>query len=220
MKSKFPRVVIRRGWRFWPGGCALRLRRAGFTVALTEVAQPLRLQRRTVSLAHAVLDGSCQVEEVVGRCRSRPGVWQWPPVEVPVVVDPAGQLLAAAPSGGRRRHHGQTQSGNLPRRRCPRDRARPRFHSRGRLPCCGRDRPRPFAGTAFRQGSALPDSGEPGEVAGRRAARVLRAPQTDEWLAVVRLAILWRPGISSPCCTQTKGPNSPSGPLLPGFRAG
>ena len=176
MKSKFPQVVIR-GAGDLASGCALRLRRAGFTVVLTEVAQPLAV-RRTVSFAQAVFDGSCRVEEVVGRCcPASQALAVAAGGEVPVVVDPAGQLL-------KQLHPAVVVDAIMAKRNlgtCRSDAAlvialgpgftagvdchavieTDRGHSLGRL---------------FWQGSALPDTGEPGEVAGQRSSRVLRAP--------------------------------------------
>ncbi|MFZ4847916.1 MAG: selenium-dependent molybdenum cofactor biosynthesis protein YqeB [Caldilinea sp.] len=176
MKIKFPRVVIR-GAGDLASGCALRLQRAGFTVVLTEVAQPLAV-RRTVSFAQAVFDGSCQVEEVVGRCcTAGQALAVADGGEVPVVVDPAGQLL-------RQLRPAVVVDAIMAKRNlgtCCNDAAlvialgpgftagvdchavveTDRGHSLGRL---------------FWQGSALPDTGEPGEVAGQRGTRVLRAP--------------------------------------------
>ncbi|MFM7583844.1 MAG: selenium-dependent molybdenum cofactor biosynthesis protein YqeB [Caldilinea sp.] len=176
MKSNFPRVVIR-GAGDLASGCALRLRRAGFTVVLTEVAQPLAV-RRTVSFAQAVFDGSCQVEEVVGRCcAAGQALAVAAGGEVPVVVDPAGQLLrqlrpaVVVDAIMAKRNLGTCRDdaalvialgpGFTAGVDCHAVVETDRGHSLGRL---------------FWQGSALPDSGAPGDVAGQRGTRVLRAP--------------------------------------------
>ena len=56
-------LIIIKGAGDLASGIALRLKHAGFDIAMTELAQPLAV-RRTVSFSQAVYDGSIQVEDV------------------------------------------------------------------------------------------------------------------------------------------------------------
>jgi xanthine dehydrogenase accessory factor len=97
-----PLIVVRGGGDL-ATGVAHRLRRAGFPVVVTELAQPL-VVRRSVAFASAVFDGEIEVEGLVAlriegeraaaeaRDMARAG-------QVPVVVDPDGRLIAALSPG-------------------------------------------------------------------------------------------------------------------------
>ena len=159
-------------------GVALRLRSAGFSVVMTETAAPTAV-RRTVAFSEAVYDGYATVEGVraslaadAGEARRVVGRG-----EVAVVVDPAaairgdlnpallvdavvakrnlGTSIADAPAvvalgpgfvAGRDAH--------AVIETC-------RGHSLGRV---------------IKEGSALPNTGVPGDIGGHTAARVMRAP--------------------------------------------
>lgn len=92
MRCDFPLALIK-GAGDLASGVALRLRRAGFPVVMTETAEPLAVRRR-VAFAQAVYDGVCQVEEVTGRlctAESVPAALQ--AGEIPVLVDPQTHSL-------------------------------------------------------------------------------------------------------------------------------
>ncbi len=88
-------LVVVRGGGDLGTGVALRLRRAGFRVAVLEAPQPTAI-RRAVALASAVYDGSIVVEGIVARgVRIDDDLDSiWAHGEVPVVVDPGASSLA------------------------------------------------------------------------------------------------------------------------------
>lgn len=53
-------------------GIAIRLRRSGFCVVMTDVARPTAI-RRTVSFSGAIIGGSQRVEDVTARARAHAG---------------------------------------------------------------------------------------------------------------------------------------------------
>jgi xanthine dehydrogenase accessory factor len=178
MNINFPLVVIR-GAGDLASGIALRLHRASFPVLMTEVAAPLAV-RRTVSFAQAVFDGACRVEEVTGRrCEIAEAASVIAAGEVAVIVDPGGEtlrqlqppvvvdaIMAKRNTGTRRADAplvialgpGFTAGAD-----CHAVIETARGHNLGRV---------------IWQGSAAPNTGEPGELpgVGRRGSRVLRAP--------------------------------------------
>jgi len=178
MSTDFPLVVIR-GAGDLASGIALRLHRAGFPVIHTEIEQPLAV-RRTVSFAQAVFDGCCRVEEVTGRrCEFADAAAVIAAGEVAVIVDPAGEtlrqlqppvvvdaIMAKRNTGTRREDAPLVVAlgpGFTAGADCHAVIETERGHNLGRV---------------IWQGSAAPDTGEPGELpgVGRRGSRVLRAP--------------------------------------------
>lgn len=178
MSTNFPLVVIR-GAGDLASGIALRLHRAGFPVIHTEIEQPLAV-RRTVAFAQAVFDGVCRVEEVTGRrCVSADAAAVVAAGEVAVIVDPGGgtlrrlqppvvvdAIMAKRNTGTRRDDAPLVVAlgpGFTAGADCHAVIETARGHNLGRV---------------IWQGSAAPDTGEPGELpgVGRRGSRVLRAP--------------------------------------------
>jgi xanthine dehydrogenase accessory factor len=179
MSIDFPLVVIR-GAGDLASGIALRLHRAGFPVVHTEVEQPLAV-RRAVTFAQAVFDGVCRVEDVTGRrCEIADAAAAVIAAgEVPVIVDPAGEMLRqfqppvvvdaimAKRNTGTRREDAPLVialgPGFTAGVDCHVVIETERGHNLGRV---------------IWQGSAAPDTGEPGELpgVGRRGSRVLRSP--------------------------------------------
>lgn len=178
MRADFPLVVIR-GAGDLASGVALRLHRAGFPIVMTEIEHPLAV-RRTVSFAQAVFDGVCTVEEVAGRrCSIDDAIAVTMDNEIAVVVDPAGEMLrrlrppvvvdaimAKRNTGTRYEDAALVVAlgpGFTAGVDCHAVIETDRGHNLGRV---------------IWQGSAAPDTGEPGELPGigRRASRVLRAP--------------------------------------------
>ncbi|HHY58347.1 MAG TPA: EF2563 family selenium-dependent molybdenum hydroxylase system protein [Chloroflexi bacterium] len=178
MRTDFPLVVIR-GAGDLASGIALRLHRAGFPVIHTEIEHPLAV-RRTVAFAQAVFDGVCRVEEATGRrCELAEAAAVVAAGEIAVVVDPAGETLRrlqppvvidaimAKRNIGTRRDDAQfvvaLGPGFTAGVDCHAIIETARGHNLGRV---------------IWQGSAAPDTGEPGELPGigRRASRVLRSP--------------------------------------------
>ena len=76
-------------------GVIVRLHRAGFRVAATELSQPT-VVRRGAAFAEAVFDGSSTVEGITARRTGLPGVEDLLAAgEIPVIIDPDGIAVAA-----------------------------------------------------------------------------------------------------------------------------
>lgn len=174
------RVLVRGGGDL-ATGVAWRLHRAGFAVLVCELAEPLTV-RRTVSFSSAVRGGSVTVEGVTARRCDGAGAPSFDAVlaagEVPVIVSPG---LPTWPSGTpadvvidarmAKRNLGTTIAdaalviglgpGFTPGVDCHAVVETQRGHDLGRVLW---DRP------------AAPNTGLPGEVGGRGAERVVRAP--------------------------------------------
>ncbi|HYG57312.1 MAG TPA: selenium-dependent molybdenum cofactor biosynthesis protein YqeB [Symbiobacteriaceae bacterium] len=159
-------------------GVAGRLYRAGFPVVMTELPAPLCV-RRTVSFAEAVVSGSQTVEGITAvradtasavRAALAKGL-------VPVAVDPEARLIAALSPWAvvdailAKRNTGTRMTdaplvvalgpGFTAGADCHAVVETQRGHDLGRV---------------YLQGSAIPDTGIPGEIGGASAERVLRAP--------------------------------------------
>jgi xanthine dehydrogenase accessory factor len=86
------RLVVVRGAGDLATGVIIRLTRAGFRVVALETALPSAI-RRTVSFSEAMYDGSARVEGVTAlRCAGLPAAWA-PGDPVAVLEDPQGSLL-------------------------------------------------------------------------------------------------------------------------------
>lgn len=175
---EFPFVLIK-GAGDLASGVALRLWRAGFPLAMTEVARPLAV-RRTVAFAQAVFDGECQVEEVYARRSRAADVNETLAAGLlPVLVDPQAEAVGllrppvVVDAIMAKRNTG-THLDDAPLVvalgpgftvgvDCHAVVETNRGHNLGRV---------------LWQGSAEPDTGTPGELpgVGKKASRVLRAP--------------------------------------------
>ena len=175
-------LVVLRGGGDLATGAAFRLRRAGFPVAVTELAEPLTV-RRKVALSSAVAEREIDVEGVVGRrvddaADLRPvastGV-------VPVLVSPELPDVGAAVVVDARvaKRNLDTTIDDAPLvvalgpgfvagQDCHAVVETMRGHRLGRV---------------LWRGAAEPDTGTPGTVAGHGVERVLRAPEAGqaEW---------------------------------------
>ncbi len=172
-------------------GVAWRLHKAGFPVVITELAQPL-VVRRTVAFASAVYDGETAVEGVTAwRAESfddarrllNDGI-------IPVLVDPearardaerfAPQVLIDAVMAKRNTGTRRTDApfvlalgpGFTPGVDCHAVIETQRGHNLGRV---------------LWDHAAAPNSGAPGEIAGKGAERVLRAPCTGDVRAIRKI---------------------------------
>lgn len=88
-------LAIIRGAGDIASGTGRRLFRAGFSVVMTEVVEPLCV-RRTVSFAEAIYDGEQHVEGVTARRAEPSKLTDWPYHRaIAVVVDPAADCIAA-----------------------------------------------------------------------------------------------------------------------------
>jgi xanthine dehydrogenase accessory factor len=167
-------LVVLRGGGDLATGVAWRLRRAGFAVVVCELPQPLTV-RRAVALSTAVTDGRVEVEGMVGvRATEAEAVGLTRQGVVPVLVSPElpslpAQIVVDARMAKRAL---DTSAGDAPL-----------VVALGPGFTAGRDchavvetMRGPRLGRVLWEGSAAADTGTPGEVAGRGAERVLRAP--------------------------------------------
>lgn len=183
-------LVLVRGAGDLATGVAWRLHRAGFRVAMTELAEPL-VVRRKVSFAEAVYEGRTEVEGVVAvhvgdAAEARSAVDQG---LIPVLVDPQArcrlelepEVLVDAIMA--KRNTGTALSDA------------PLVVALGPGFTAGRDchavvetNRGHWLGRVYWQGSTQPDTGQPDSVEGRSAERVLRAPAAGHFEAVRQIA--------------------------------
>jgi len=157
-------------------GCAVRLRRSGYSVAMTELAEPTAV-RRTVAFSEAVFAGQAEVEGIVARSVTALEDARRVLLEgdVAVLVDPEGKARALAPAAivdarMAKRNLGVTLEdapiviGLGPGFVAARDVHAVIETNRGHA-----------LGSVILAGAAEPDTGIPGEIGGHGADRLLRA---------------------------------------------
>ncbi len=178
-------LVLIKGAGDLASGVAARLHRCGFPVVMTELAEPLMV-RRTVSFGEAVYAGQVEIEAITARHVADVPAARAALAEgvIPVLVDPettcrhdlrpvvlVDAILAKRNLGTR------ITDAPLVVALGPGFTAGEDCHavietSRGH-----------WLGRVIRQGGALPDTGVPGEIAGVRSGRVLRAPVSGTFMA-------------------------------------
>ncbi len=174
-----PNRVMIKGAGDLASGVAHRLHRSGFNIAMLELPRPL-VVRTTVAFASSVYQGEMEVEGVRARLAPRtdePDLY-WKEGVIPVYVDPQGELIsrlcphvlidatmAKRNVTGTRLDDAPIVIGLGPGFTAPRDVhavvETKRGHDLGRV---------------IFEGTAAPNTGVPGEVAGYAAERLLRAP--------------------------------------------
>ena len=189
-------LVVVRGGGDLGTGVAHRLVRSGFTVIVTELAQPLAV-RRAVSFAEAVYSGHVTVEGVTARLADDAMLGMVFTVlgEVPVIVDLADDVLArmrpaivvdarlAKRNLGTRREDAQLVIGLGPGftagQDCHAVVETNRGHNLGRV---------------YWTGGAEPDTGQPEPVQGQAGQRVLRSPAEGIFQGHKAIGELAQPG--------------------------
>ena len=159
-------------------GTAVRLYRAGFQVVMTDIAQPTAV-RRTVAFSQCIYDGQTTVEGITARkAENRDQVRDILAAgEIPVLVDPQAAILAQLPfmvvvdAILAKKNLGTTISdapivlalgpGFTAGTDCHGVIETKRGHDLGRL---------------ILEGSAIPNTGVPGDVGGYTKERIIRAP--------------------------------------------
>ncbi|MCL2578445.1 MAG: selenium-dependent molybdenum cofactor biosynthesis protein YqeB [Oscillospiraceae bacterium] len=193
---KFDEIILIRGGGDLATGVVQKFWRAGFPVAVLETAEPTAI-RRTVALSEAICGGVAKVEDVVARRIDSPGrlAGCWQAGEVPMLVDPDGvyihkinpacmvdAILAKRNLGTRIDMAGVTIG--LGPGFCAGKDVRGvietmRGHDLGRL---------------ILDGCAMPNTGLPGEISGKSADRVLRAPHAGKLIAHKEIGCLVKAG--------------------------
>jgi len=170
--------VVIKGAGDLASGIALRLRHAGFEIAMTEIAAPLAV-RRTVSFSQAVYDGTARVEDVIALLVKDEAEMRtaFEKKQIAVFVDPAAAIVGSFKPAAlvdaimAKRNTGTAVTdapvvigvgpGFSAGLDCHAVIETQRGHSLGRV---------------ITDGSALPNTGVPGELGGYTTERLLRSP--------------------------------------------
>lgn len=170
-------------------GTAARLYRAGFQIVITDVAQPTAV-RRTVAFSQCIYDGQTTVEGITARkAENREQVRDILAAgEIPVLVDPQAAILAQLPFMAvvdailAKKNLGTTISdapivlalgpGFTAGVDCHGVIETKRGHDLGRL---------------ILEGTAIPNTGVPGDVGGYTTERIIRAPADGPFEPVAQI---------------------------------
>jgi xanthine dehydrogenase accessory factor len=171
-------LVLIRGAGDLASGVAARLHRSGFPVVMTELPQPLMV-RRTVCFGEAVYTGEVVIEGISGRRVADLAAVGTARAAgaIPILVDPAAANLAAlAPQvlvdAIMAKHNTGTTPANAPLVIA----LGPGFTAGVDCHAVIETNRGHWLGRVIWDGPAEPDTGTPGEIAGRKNERVLRAP--------------------------------------------
>ena len=170
-------------------GTAVRLHRAGFSVVMTDIAQPTAV-RRTVAFSQCMYDGVSEVEGITARraANGEEASAMLAAGEIPVLVDPEARILDELPFGAvvdailAKRNLGTSLTdapivlalgpGFTAGVDCHGVVETMRGHDLGRL---------------ILEGSAIPNTGVPGDVGGYTRERIIRAPADGPFEPVARI---------------------------------
>lgn len=176
-------LILIRGAGDLATGVALRLYHCGFRLLMTDLPQPTAV-RRTVALSQAMYDGVVQVEDMVGRrCETAEDVaLAWERGEVPVVADPQGtawkeyrpDVLVDAILAKKNLGTAMNQAQHVIA-------MGPGFTAGVDCHCVVETMRGHTLGRCIYQGSAIPNTGVPGNIGGYTVERVLRAPCAGEF---------------------------------------
>ena len=170
-------IIVVRGGGDLATGVVQKFHRSGFRVAVLETAVPLAI-RRSVSLCTSVTEGMAQVEDLRARL-TEPSQCKalWAQGEIPVLIDPQAESLAMLRPAA-------VVDAILAKRNLGTHCAMaPIVIALGPGFVAGQDAHAVIEtmrghdlGRVIFEGSALPNTGIPGEVGGKSALRVLHAP--------------------------------------------
>ena len=171
-------VVVIKGAGDLASGAILRLHRAGFRLVATEIDQPTTV-RRTVAFSEAVYGGEVEVEGVRARgIRDHNEIERaWKEGVVPVLVDPAAEIVprlrpAVLIDAIIAKHNLGTRISDAP----VVIGLGPGFEAGVDVHAVVETNRGHSLGRVLWHGSAEPDTGVPGEIAGQGPQRLLRAP--------------------------------------------
>lgn len=170
-------------------GVALVLVRAGYPVILAERPSPLAVRRR-VCFSTALRRGHATVEEITGRLSGLPPA-ELPPNEVAVVVDPAGAMIPLwRPAAVVDARMTKRDPVALPWGNALRIGLGPGFVAGDHVDLVVETHRPAGPGRLIDAGEAVPDTGIPGNVGGRTASRLVRAPVAGIFRPAARIGDL------------------------------
>jgi xanthine dehydrogenase accessory factor len=192
MSYKMKKVLtVIRGAGDLASGVAHRLYKAGFQVIMTDLAQPTVI-RRKVAFAEAIYEGTTQVEGITGRLSTFETCQKvLAQGEIPVLVDPLAEIInylkpqvvidaiLAKKNIGTNINLAPVVIALGPGFTAPEDAHAVIETQRGH-----------FLGKVIYKGSALPNTGVPGEIKGKTEERVLRAPCSGVFASCVEIGDL------------------------------
>ena len=192
-----PPIVMVRGGGDLASGVAYRLHRAGFQIVVTELLAPIMVRRR-VSFAQAVYDGTCHVEDVVGKLAASTieAKQLMNDGKVAVLVDPKGETyhdfnLSGLVDGRMIKAGSDQQIDATP---CVIGLG-PGFTVGLNCHTVVETKRGANLGRVYWQGGAEPDSGFPEPVNGMDEERVLHSPKDGTVLAHAQIGDVVEPGI-------------------------
>jgi len=174
----FTEIIVVRGGGDLATGVVQKFYRAGFPVVVLEVSEPSAI-RRTVALCEAVFGGTAQVEDVICQKVSGPGKLEgcWKAGRVPLLVDPNGDTIREIkPSAVIDAILAKRGTGTSMAMAEITIALGPGFTAGEDVTAVIETMRGHDLGRLILQGSALPNTGIPGEIGGKSTQRVLRAP--------------------------------------------
>ena len=176
-------VVVIKGAGDLASGAILRLHRAGFRLVATEIDQPTTV-RRTVAFSEAIYCGEVEVEGVRARkVKDHDEIPQaWSEEVVPVLVDPSAEIVprlrpAVVIDAIIAKHNLGTRISDAP----VVIGLGPGFEAGVDVHAVVETNRGHSLGRVLWHGSAEPDTGVPGEIAGQGPQRLLRAPSSGRF---------------------------------------
>jgi len=189
-------LVVIKGAGDLASGIAYRLYHSGFEIAMTEIAVPLSV-RRTVCFSQAVYSGSCRVEDVSALLVKDEEEMQaaFDKGQIAVFIDPGAEIVKKIRPGVvvdaimAKRNTGTAITdapvvigigpGFIAGVDCHAVVETKRGHTLGRV---------------ITQGSALPNTGVPGDIAGFTSERLLRSPSDGVFKALASIGDVVKKG--------------------------
>ena len=172
-------MILIRGAGDIASGIAVRLYRCGFTLAMTDLAQPTAI-RRTVCFSEAIFHGSCTVEGITAeRAASKEDAEEiWRRGHIPVFADDEGAILSllrpeAVVDARLAKVNLDTSILDAPIVVA----VGPGFTAGTDCHAVVETQRGHYLGRAIYEGSAAPNTGVPGNIGGYTVERIVRAPK-------------------------------------------
>jgi len=188
-------IILLRGGGDLASGVALRLRRVGFQVLVTELAAPL-VVRRKAAFAQAVFSGKCQVEEVEGTLvkSADEAAKAMAMGKVAVMIDPMAESRPSFSLFGLIDGRMTKKPPELGMDAAPIVVGLgPGFQAGVDCHAIVETNRGPFLGRVYWQGSAEADNGIPETVRGFTVERVLYAPKSGKLQAIASIGDILEP---------------------------